>query len=122
VLVRHGKGDKDRLVPLATAAADAIAAYQLARTDDDEALFLSRRGTRISIRALREVVYRLAGDAQLAKHISPHKLRHTFATLLLEKGADLREVQDLLGHSSVQTTEIYTHTTARRRRAAVDRL
>ncbi len=118
--VRHGKGDKDRNVPLHRMAADAIATYLALRTDEDPALFLSRRGNRISVRALQRVVLRLAKSAELTKHITPHKLRHTFATLLLDRGQDIRVVQELLGHESLSTTEIYLHVSTARTRRAID--
>jgi integrase/recombinase XerC len=122
VHVRHGKGDKARDVPLHLAAGIAVEDYLSARTDDLEPLFLSRVGRRASIRTLRDIVYRVARESALLKRLGPHKLRHTFATLLLDKGADLRQVQDLLGHESISTTEIYTHVSRSRLRSAIDLL
>lgn len=120
VLVRHGKGDKDRVVPLHVRAVAAIEDYLGTRTDEERALFLSRHGCRISVRAVQRLVLRLARSKGLDKHITPHKLRHTFATLMLDRGVDLRRIQELLGHSSITTTEIYTHVSDQGKREAVD--
>jgi site-specific recombinase XerD len=122
IRVREGKGGKDREVPLHTFAADLIRAYLSTRVDSEPALFVSRRRTRISVRAVQRMVVALAEDTGLAKHVSPHKLRHTFATLLLEADVDLRTIQELLGHESIATTEIYMHVSQSRKRGAVDRL
>lgn len=122
VFVRHGKGDKEREVPLHNWAAELVREYLSTRVDNAPALFVSRQGTRLSVRAIQRMVVRLAGDARLAKRITPHKLRHTFATLLLDEGEDIRVIQELLGHESIATTELYAHVTPRRKRGAVDRL
>ena len=113
VHVRNGKGGKERVVPLGEEAASWVARYlhearpALARGADD-ALFLSIRGRRLDTSTLR----------RLAPH--PHRLRHAFATHLLEGGADLRTIQELLGHSSLSTTQIYSHVDARRLRRVYD--
>src|SRR5579871_2991809 len=113
VHVRNGKGAKDRIVPLGEQAAEAIARYlrdgrpQLARSAAN-ALFLSARGRRLDTSTLR----------RLMKH--PHRLRHSFATHLLEGGADLRTIQELLGHSSLSTTQVYSHVSAKRLRKVYD--
>jgi integrase/recombinase XerD len=113
VHVRNGKGAKDRVVPLGEQAADAVGIYlrdarpQLARGAVD-ALFLSTRGRRLDTSTLRRIV----------KH--PHRLRHAFATHLLEGGADLRTIQELLGHSSLSTTQVYSHVSAKRLRKVYD--
>lgn len=120
VHVRHGKGDKPRVVPLHLDAAVAIDEYLRARTDDDPAMFLSRRGQRASIRTLRNIVYRVAAEAKLTKRISPHKLRHTFATLLYDASGDIFAVKEALGHEDLSTTEIYTHVSTSRMRAGID--
>jgi site-specific recombinase XerD len=122
VRVREGKGAKDRELPLHRDAGVLVSAYLKTRADGDPALLLSRRGSRISVRAIQQLVRHLATDAGLAKKVSPHKLRHTFATLLLEKGTDLRTIQELLGHESVATTEIYTHTSHALKRVGIDKL
>jgi site-specific recombinase XerD len=114
-LVRvRGKGGKERVVPLGEEAAHVVARYlrearpELARGADD-ALFLSVRGRRLDTSTLR----------RLLPH--PHRLRHSFATHLLEGGADLRTIQELLGHSSLSTTQVYSHVSAKRLRKVYDR-
>ena len=119
-----GKGNKERVVPLGVPALNAIDRWEsIARPsfvrDEHEALFLGARGGRINDRAVRTVVDRAAREGGLEGHISPHTWRHSAATHLMEGGADLRSVQDLLGHSSLQTTQIYTHVSAERLKEAV---
>lgn len=119
----RGKGRKERIVPVGSAAQRALREYERARDalladvgekGDRRAFFLSRRGNRISARALHDaVVARLEGVDEGAG-LSAHALRHTFATHLLDGGADLRAVQELLGHASVSSTQIYTHTSVER--------
>lgn len=118
-----GKGSKERIVPFGEPAADAIAAYlaegrpRLRREDrDGEALFLNRRGNRMGQRDVRTLVTRYASGAAPGSRPSPHTLRHSYATHLLEGGADLRSVQELLGHSDLRTTQIYTHVSRERLR------
>lgn len=114
VHVRNGKGAKDRVVPLGEEAADWVARYlaearpRLARGAEN-ALFLSARGRRLDTSTLRRMLS------------NPHRLRHAFATHLLEGGADLRVIQELLGHSSLSTTQIYSHVDAKRLRRVYDR-
>lgn len=122
VRVRHGKGDKERHVALHPKAAARLRTYLETRDDEHPAVFLARGGRRISVRAIQRLVQLLAADAELAKHITPHKLRHTFATHLLDAGEDIRVIQVLLGHESISTTEIYTHVSSTRGRKAVNRL
>lgn len=114
-----GKGNKERVVPFGEAAADAVSQWlEKGRDDmagDTPALFVGVRGRRIDPRQVRRVVEK-AGRVT-GQRISPHGLRHTAATHLLEGGADLRVVQELLGHSSLQTTQIYTHVSAERLKA-----
>ena len=114
-----GKGGKQRIVPLGSYALRAVDAYLVrarptlsARGPSTPALFLGLRGRRMSRQAAWEVIHRAAERAGLAASVSPHTLRHSFATHLLEGGADVRVVQELLGHSSVATTQIYTLVTA----------
>ena len=118
-----GKGGKERIVPFGEMAADALRAYQEVRAGllgtrgDPDALFLNARGGRLSDRSVRTVVSRYLGEAGLARlagAVSPHTLRHAFATHLLDRGADLRAIQELLGHSSLATTQKYTHVSTAR--------
>jgi site-specific recombinase XerD len=109
-----GKGSKTRLVPVGEPAQRALERYlatartALAAAGAESALFLSRRGRRLSTSDIRRRLTRWVREAAVAGQISPHALRHSFATHLLEGGADLRAIQELLGHSSVSTTQIYT--------------
>ncbi len=110
-----GKGDKQRLVPIGSHALKALSLYYHWRNSlnikpsDDDYVFLNRYGRRISRNMVFIIVRELASRAGLKKTISPHTFRHSFATHLIENGADLRVVQEMLGHSSILTTEIYTH-------------
>ena len=109
-----GKGDKQRLVPMGDVAANAIRAYLEDRPEPasrawDDYLFLSRFGKPLSRVSLFNLVKEQAMAAGIQKEISPHTFRHSFATHLIENGADLRTVQEMLGHESILTTEIYTH-------------
>lgn len=112
----RGKGGKDRVVPFGSHAEQALRAYlqtvrpKLAKRPTN-ALFLTRLGRKFSISGLWRLITKRAKAAGLTKHVSPHTLRHSFATHLLEGGADLRVVQELLGHASIATTEVYTHVT-----------
>ena len=118
-----GKGSKERIVPVGGYAQRALQAY-LVRTRPGlaslgrgtPALFLNQRGGRLSRQSAWQIISNAANDAGLTDHISPHTLRHSFATHLLEGGADVRVVQELLGHSSVATTQIYTLVTVDRLR------
>ena len=109
-----GKGDKERIVPMGEMAAAAVREYMAVRPDPaspqyDDILFLNRFGKAISRVALFNMVKNQAMAAGVNKEISPHTFRHSFATHLIENGADLRVVQEMLGHESILTTEIYTH-------------
>lgn len=123
----RGKGDKDRLAPIGTAAVNAIREYlrlgrprlaaagETAKSETPRApLFLNRNGGRLSDRGVRKVLDRHIERAAQDRGISPHTLRHCFATHLLENGADLRVVQELLGHARLSTTQVYTRVTAER--------
>ena len=112
-----GKGDKQRLVPLGSHAVKAVENYlvrarPVLATGVSHALFLNTRGRALSRQSAWAAIKTAAQRAHLSTKISPHTLRHSFATHLLEGGADVRTVQELLGHSSVTTTQIYTHVTA----------
>jgi integrase/recombinase XerD len=104
-----GKGNKERIVPLGSVAIGWLQHYLAARDDDAPALFPGRRRRPITRAAFWQTIKRLAVHAGIVKNISPHTLRHSFATHLLERGADLRAIQEMLGHSSITTTQIYTH-------------
>jgi integrase/recombinase XerC len=108
-----GKGRKTRIVPVGQQALDAIAAWlsqrlPLAR-DNSAALFVSQRGTRLSTRSVQLRLNRWAVEAGLGQHVHPHMLRHAFATHVLQSSGDLRAVQEMLGHASISTTQVYTH-------------
>jgi site-specific recombinase XerD len=120
----EGKGSKTRFVPLGEHAAAAITRYlhrarpALHRHDGEEALFLSKSGRRLSTSDVRRRLRVWTRHAQLQGGVSPHALRHSFATHLLDGGADLRSIQELLGHSSISTTQIYTRVESARLRSA----
>jgi site-specific recombinase XerD len=112
----RGKGDKIRVVFVADSARDAIQKYMAKRSDAEDALFVSldKAGKaigRITPRAVQRLVAARAKEAGIAKHVHAHLLRHSFATDLLMNGADIRSVQELLGHANISTTQIYTHLT-----------
>ncbi len=111
-----GKGRKERLLPFGSKAARALEDYLAVRATiaREGPLFLSTRGLRIYPRGVRRIVDKYITQASLQLHISPHSLRHSFATHLLNAGADLRSIQELLGHSSLSTTQKYTHLTTER--------
>lgn len=107
-----GKGDKQRLVPVSTMARDRIQLYLERREparSGEEILFLNNRGTQLTRVMVFTIIRRAAERAGIEKRISPHTFRHSFATHLLEGGASIRQVQEMLGHESILTTEIYTH-------------
>lgn len=108
----RGKGKKERIVPVGSKAVDAIKSYlveKLLLRRRDRAMFLNRRGARLTDRGIRRIVVKYGKLTGIAGGIGPHTLRHTFASHLLQGGADLRVIQELLGHSSLSTTQKYTH-------------
>ena len=107
----RGKGSKERIVPFGSKAEQAVRAYLPVRQagPDEEALFVNYRGERITTRSVRRLFDKYVRAAALRAGISPHTLRHSFATHLLNAGADLRGIQELLGHASLSTTQKYTH-------------
>jgi integrase/recombinase XerC len=111
-----GKGGKERLLPLGRQCVDALKTYLNTRMDKTQKpgtdqLFLNHRGAGITVRGVRKVVDKYVKQGNFAGGVSPHSIRHSFATHLLEGGADLRSIQELLGHSSLSTTQKYTHLT-----------
>ncbi|MCH8232182.1 MAG: site-specific tyrosine recombinase XerD [Bacteroidetes bacterium] len=111
-----GKGSKERLVPIGTDAIkylkiyiDLIRCHVPIKKGNEKYVFLNQRGTRISRVSVFNIIKQAAGQAAIQKNVSPHTFRHSFATHLIEGGADLRAVQEMLGHESITTTEIYTH-------------
>jgi len=115
----RGKGGKERLAPLGQQALEAIEnyvrrarPYLVAASDTaTDALFLNKSGTRLSVRSIRNIINKYVAQLALTQKVSPHTLRHSFATHMLNGGADLRSVQELLGHVKLSTTQIYTHLT-----------
>ena len=112
----RGKGDKVRVVFISPTAKSAVMVYLKARKDMEEALFVNvargpKKGARLSPRAVELIIKKYAIKAGITKKVTPHVLRHSFATDLLSNGADIRSVQQLLGHASINTTQIYTHIT-----------
>ena len=109
-----GKGSKERIVPVGSHAIEALNKYFYQAKIKEGSLFISKSRKRISSRAISDIVKKYTELAGLPVGVSPHKLRHSFATHLLDNGADLRSVQNLLGHSSLSTTQIYTHVSIER--------
>lgn len=107
-----GKGSKERIVPVGGAALRAVNAYLATRPVRSGPLFQNSRGGRLTARSVHRIVRAKAREAGLTRRVSPHTLRHTFATHLLDAGADLRLIQELLGHSRLSTTQKYTHVSA----------
>lgn len=111
----RGKGDKERIVPVGNKAKDALSRYidkvrpAMAGKRQDRHLFLSRLGKKISRQTFWKMIKKYTKMARIKKEITPHTLRHSFATHLLERGADLRVVQEMLGHADISTTQLYTH-------------
>lgn len=116
----RGKGGKERLCPFGSHADKAIQRYRYEAKVHEGALFISKLRKRLSTRSLWTVIRKYTEAAGLPINVSPHKLRHSFATHLLDNGADLRSVQELLGHASLSTTQIYTHVTVERMKKVYD--
>jgi integrase/recombinase XerD len=118
-----GKGNKERVIPLGRKSISGIKRYlevsrpRLLKNKQSDFLFLNRFGKKISRQSLWKIIKRYARTARIKKPIKPHTLRHSFATHLLERGADLRSVQEMLGHANISTTQIYTHINKERLKA-----
>lgn len=126
-VIVFGKGSKERVVFFGRKAAESLEEYLkksrpfLIKDIDCDGLFLNKNGTAISDRSVRRIIEKYVKNKALNNNISPHTLRHTFATHMLNNGADLKTVQELLGHSSLSTTQIYTHVTKERLKEVYDR-
>jgi len=116
-----GKGKKERIVPIGETAIVSIEKYLEKRKKQHAALFLNKSGTRISSRGVRDIVEKYINISGTRQGISAHTFRHSFATHLLNRGADLRCVQELLGHVNLSTTQIYTHLTTERLKSVYDK-
>lgn len=114
-----GKGSKERMVPVGSKALEALHAWLASRKESGDLshgapILLNARGGSLSVRSIRNVVYRYSGSSCQAGRVKPHALRHTFATHMLQEGADLRALQEMLGHASLSTTQKYTHVDIKR--------
>lgn len=122
-----GKGHKERIIPIHQRAVDAVDDYlktgrpSLCQTTDEKGLFLNRRGDRLTRQGFWQILKAYAKAAELGRNITPHTLRHSFATHMLSGGADLRSVQELLGHANISTTQVYTHLTTEEMRRSYDK-
>ncbi len=117
----RGKGKKERLVPIGEKALAAIQAYLDSRPQRSPVLFLNKNGTRLTDRGVRGIVHKYILRSSVKENVSPHMFRHSFATHLLNRGADLRCVQELLGHVNLSTTQIYTHLTTDKLKSVYDK-
>ncbi len=116
-----GKGKKERMVPIGDTAMRAIRNYIDKRNKQTDAIFLNKNGRRITDRGIRNIVGKYIKAASVKHGVSPHTFRHSFATHLLNRGADLRTVQELLGHANLSTTQIYTHLSTERLKNVYDK-
>ena len=115
-----GKGSKERLVPIGSYALTAIQKYRIAAGVSQEVLFINKSRNAISTHSIGSMLKKYLRMTSIPFHVTPHKLRHSFATHLLDNGADLRSVQELLGHASLSTTQIYTHVSKKRLKESYD--
>lgn len=122
VIKVFGKGSKERMVPIGDEALNAIRRYNENKNrKDKDAVFLNNRAGRLTDRSVRRILDKYIRQCAIEEKISPHSLRHSFATHLLDRGADLRSVQELLGHMNLSTTQIYTHVTMDRLKSVYDK-
>ncbi len=122
VIKVFGKGSKERMVPIGDEALNAIRRYNKKKDKKDkDAVFLNNRAGRLTDRSVRRILDKYVRQCAIEEKISPHSLRHSFATHLLDRGADLRSVQELLGHMNLSTTQIYTHVTMDRLKSVYDK-
>ncbi len=117
----RGKGKKERLVPVGDKAVEALRDYLNDRASGQRALFLNKNGRRLSDRGVRNIINKHILKTSIRMNVSPHVMRHSFATHLLNRGADLRSVQELLGHVNLSTTQIYTHISTERLKNVYDK-
>jgi len=125
VIKVFGKGSKERLVPVGEPALAAIRRYDAQKdplVKEKKAVFLNKSGARLTDRSVRRVMDKYIRKCSIQEKLSPHSLRHSFATHLLDRGADLRSVQELLGHMNLSTTQIYTHVTTERLKEVYDKV
>ncbi len=119
--VVSGKGSKDRIVFVDPKTREMLETYILYRKDTNEALFISTHGDRLSARTIQWLIKKYSEEAGIEKKVTPHVLRHSFATHMLEGDADIVVIKELLGHSNLSTTQIYTHITDERRKKVYDK-
>jgi site-specific recombinase XerD len=117
----RGKGKKERIVPVGEQAMAVLRRYLDSRKKTTEAVFLNKNGSRITARGMRDIVKKYMIGSGAGAGNSPHTLRHSYATHLLDRGADLRTVQELLGHANLGTTQIYTHLTTEKLKNVYDK-
>jgi len=116
-----GKGKKERMVPIGDQALNALKAYMDSRRVEHQFVFANKGGTRLSDRSVRNIINKYILEQAMSQHVTPHMFRHSFATHLLNNGADLRSVQELLGHVNLSTTQIYTHLTTDKLKKVYDK-